>query len=97
MPNIDDTLKERGEVYGDYEGGCKLRSDMLSLIAQRYRQCRGKEMSSMDLLLIFDIVNKLSRLAVTPSHVDTWHDIAGYATLTKTYILTRKGKENADK
>jgi len=28
---------------------------------------------------IWDVVNKLSRLAVTPDHIDTWHDISVYA------------------
>ena len=84
--NVEETLKERGSVYGDYEKGSILRASIMQLIKMRYRGEHGEEMSSLHQIYIFDIVNKVSRLAVTPDHLDTWHDIAGYATLVEEAI-----------
>ncbi|MCI4437344.1 MAG: hypothetical protein JHC33_11115 [Ignisphaera sp.] len=80
---VSTTLKQRGEVYGDYRGGSELRAQIMALIKYRffYVNCRG--MSEFEATIIYDIVNKLSRLAVSPSHIDTWHDISGYATLVE--------------
>ena len=78
MP-VEDTLKQRGEVYGDYEGGSILRALIMKTIHNRYREVHGKTMPPLETVYIYDIVNTLSRLAVTPDHTDTWHDIAGYA------------------
>lgn len=81
--NVNSTLKQRGTIYGDYEGGSVFRASMMDLITRRYRTVHGEDMSSLDVIHVYDIVNKLSRLAVTPDHIDTWHDIAGYALLVE--------------
>lgn len=81
--NIDETLQERGEVYGDYEGGSQLRASIMEIITDRHLLVTGKEMDKLHQIYIFDIVNKLSRLSTTPNHLDTWHDIAGYATIAE--------------
>ena len=86
---IEDTLKERGDVYGDYEGGSELRASIMDIIEARHFMVNGKGMSKLHSIYIFDIVNKLSRLSVTPTHKDTWHDIAGYAKLVED-TLTEK-------
>ena len=81
--SIEETLEERGKVYGDYKGGSELRADIMEIIELRYMAVHGKNMDKLMKVYIYDIVNKLSRLAVTPDHRDTWHDIAGYAKLVE--------------
>lgn len=83
MKDVNETLEERGEVYGSYKGGSALRALIMDLIRSRYVATHKKDMDSVYEVYIYDIVNKLSRLAVTPDHGDTWLDIAGYATLVK--------------
>ena len=83
MSNVEKTLEDRGKFYGDYEGGCAFRAKVMFLIQERYSDTHDMPMGLEDQVKIYDIVNKLSRLAVTPKHKDTWHDIAGYATLVE--------------
>ena len=83
MSNVNETLKERGKVYGDYKGGSEFRANVMKLIIDRYAEVNHGGMPAIHMVYLYDIVNKLSRLASTPDHIDTWHDIAGYATLAK--------------
>ena len=83
MSNVNETLKERGKVYGDYEGGSEFRASVMKLIIDRYAEVNHGGMPAIHMVYLYDIVNKLSRLASTPDHIDTWHDIAGYATLAE--------------
>ena len=80
---VDKTLKERGNVYGDYKGGSEFRASVMELIVDRHIKVHGKDMTKLEKVYIYDIVNKLSRLCTTPLHKDTWHDLAGYATLVE--------------
>ncbi len=80
---VQETLEQRGEVYGDYKGSVSVRSEIMAIIVYRYVTTHGKIMPKSDEIRIYDIVNKISRLAVSPKHIDTWLDIAGYATLAK--------------
>ena len=81
--NIDKTLAQRGAVYGDYKGGSEFRAEVMKLATNRYKAVNGKEMEEVDRVYIYDIINKLSRLTTTPNHIDTWHDIVGYAKLVE--------------
>lgn len=83
MSEVKETLKERGKVYGDYKGGSEFRANVMELIADRYAKVNHGGMPAIHMVYVYDIVNKLSRLAATPYHIDTWHDIAGYATLAE--------------
>ncbi len=87
---VDSTLEERGSVYGDYEGGSKFRASVMHMIHSRYEEIHGTPMNSLSSVYIFDIVNKLSRLTVTPDHIDTWLDISGYAKLTHDILLEKE-------
>lgn len=97
MSNVNETLKERGKVYGDYKGGSEFRANVMELIADRYAKVNHGGMPAIHMVYVYDIVNKLSRLAVTPYHIDTWHDIAGYATLVeKALRKAEKQEQEAD-
>jgi len=87
---VDDTLKERGDVYGDYKGGLEYRKGLETLMNNRYFQVHGINMPDKDMFLFNDIFAKLSRLAVTPRHQDSMHDLAGYALLVEEVIKNEK-------
>lgn len=92
---IEEVLTQRGEVYGDYTEQNKFRSVVLRMTQQRYEKEHGLPMPIHELTRIYDIINKLSRLTVSPNHLDTWKDISGYATLAHEAIIQER--ENADK
>jgi len=79
--NVEQILTERGKDYGDYDGGIKLRGDILQLITKRYEDVHNISMPFSMFNHFIDPVSKLSRLAVSPNHKDSWKDLAGYATL----------------
>ena len=93
MSNVNETLKERGKVYGDYKGGSEFRANVMELIVDRYAKVNHGGMPAIHMVYVYDIVNKLSRLAVTPYHIDTWHDIAGYATLVEKALRKAEKQE----
>lgn len=93
MNNVNETLKERGKVYGDYKGGSEFRANVMELIIDRYAKVNHGGMPAIHMVYVYDIVNKLSRLAVTPYHIDTWHDIAGYATLVEEALRKAEKQE----
>ena len=89
-------LEQRTKTYGDYEGGCRFIVAIMHVISSRYSVThKGKFMNPLHLHFIKDIVNKLSRLAVSPTHVDSWRDIAGYASLIADTL--EREEQNADK
>lgn len=96
MNNVNETLKERGKVYGDYKGGSEFRANVMELIVDRYAKVNHGGMPAIHMVYVYDIVNKLSRLAVTPYHIDTWHDIAGYATLVEEALKKAEKQEAAE-
>jgi len=81
METVKQTLEQRGEVYGDYAGSVSVRAGIMDIIKARYEAVNNTYMSEQDQVRIYDIVNKISRLAVSPKHKDSWHDIVGYASL----------------
>ncbi len=91
MNEVNKILEDRGKVYGDYEGGILLRSELMHLIKKRYVSVNKDQMKPLQIESICDIINKITRIAVTPDHIDSWLDIAGYATKTKEML------ENATK
>ena len=92
MSNVNETLEKRGEVYGNFTRGINLEAIVMDTIKGRYYSEHGTDMNEWDIVAISKIVMKLSRLAVSPEHVDSWHDIAGYATLVEQHLT----KENTN-
>lgn len=85
--DIEETLKNRGTVYGNYGHGLDIRSDLIQIL----RGSGPKSLTTRQIGYFIDICNKLARLAVTPDHLDSWHDIEGYARLIQADI---RGDEN---
>ena len=79
--NIEDTLKQRGSVYGDYSKVCSSRVEIMNIIKQHHFIVNQAQMSEEITMGFSDLVLKLVRAAGSPSYADSFHDLAGYATL----------------
>jgi len=87
MTTTDQVLEQRGTVYGDFYDGVSLEAVILENIKGRYRNAHGKEIDPIYVIYLSKIAMKLSRLAVSPTHIDSWTDIAGYARLVELQLI----------
>jgi hypothetical protein len=72
---IEETLKERGEQYGEFADHAKISQTIKRLAA-------GKELPDVQREALEMIAHKLARIINgNANHIDSWLDIAGYATL----------------
>jgi len=79
--DLEETKKSRKSIYGDYYLNIQTKSGLLDILERDYR-LHHPDSSGMPTIykhFFWDICNKLCRLACTPNHIDSWHDIAGYA------------------
>lgn len=80
---VDNTLEQRGEVYGSYKVGTEASGKILNALNEIHYDKHHTDLAGKDLVAIHYIVMKLVRLAATPEHLDSWHDIQGYAKLAE--------------
>ena len=72
---LNETLQQRGNNYGDF-------SEMAFTAQTLKRMLTHDGMSDVQKEAMDLICTKLARIAHgNPDHRDSWHDIAGYATL----------------
>ena len=86
---IDDTLKERGERYGDFSDHAYLAQQLQDAM-RRFRRADSMDgpawdhMSAVHRQVLTVIADKIARiLSGDPSYADNWHDIQGYARLVE--------------
>lgn len=89
----DKTLTERGSIYGSYPAGLEIRENILNVIKRGYQEHHGIEMQARHESYFWDIANKLSRLAICPTHEDSWHDIVGYGKLIEASVKEENGND----
>lgn len=81
MSEINSTLNERGERYGNYSDVAGTTQQLMFIVESgaNYKHLNAEQKTSL-----FMICNKIAR-AVNgdPDYEDNWHDIAGYATLAE--------------
>ena len=91
--NIVNTLEERQQSYGTFMNNAQ--------IAQRLKAAMGQDTKFIFLApdqqeALDQIASKIGRLLSGDSnHVDSWHDIAGYATLVENRLRERGNELNA--
>ena len=85
--NIQETLGKRSPVYGPYGEQVIVRRDIVDIMLAAYNRNNNVPMPHKYQEYIWDIANKLSRIATTPQHIDSWHDIQGYAKLIELDLL----------
>ena len=93
MNEIDNTLNERGERYGNYSDVAGTTQHLMSIVecGANYEHLNAEQKTSL-----FMICNKIAR-AVNgdPNYIENWHDIAGYSTLIEKSLMTTEGATNA--
>lgn len=85
--SINKTLDERGTRYGKYCDNVYYRARIMELIIEHNNHAGIEEITPEMLIAIEDVVAKLVRVSASPSYKDSWHDIAGYATLVENELL----------
>lgn len=79
MTDINETLQERGKRYGEFATHAQI-SQSLKWVMQSYENWFQLEKDQKEALEM--IAHKIARiLNGDPNYDDSWHDIAGYATL----------------
>jgi hypothetical protein len=79
--NIHDTLDERGKRYGAFTGHAEVTQALKSVIFDALRS-RNKLLAADQQEALDMIVHKIGRIINgDENYDDSWHDIAGYATL----------------
>ena len=90
--DITQTLKERGQRYGDFMGHANITMDLKAVIG-RSLATRGKCLASDQREALDMICHKIGRIINgDPDYADSWHDIAGYAQL----VADRLTREQAE-
>ncbi len=75
ISDVDKTLGERQSQYGEFNDVAHTTQYLLQMLST-------DEMSDVQLEALHMICSKLARITHGDvNHVDSWHDIAGYATL----------------
>jgi nucleoid-associated protein YejK len=79
MSDVHKTLDERGKNYGEFKDG----SNIMQMLKNTMRSTKGwQRLSPSQREALEMIQHKIGRiLNGDPNHVDSWHDIAGYAQL----------------
>lgn len=81
------TMTGRNAVYGDFTNGLDAEVSVMNALLDLHQQTHGTLMPQLAQQFLQKIVMKLTRVAVSPDHVDSWHDISCYAQLIEDSIL----------
>ncbi|MDA3808620.1 MAG: DUF6378 domain-containing protein [Thiomicrorhabdus sp.] len=82
--SVQDTLKQRGKTHGDFS----LNAMCSQQLKQTLRQ-NTTTVLAMDQQEALEVIcAKIARICTgSPQHTDSWHDIAGYATLIENRLI----------
>ena len=79
--NVAEVLKERQGTHGDFAKNAKCSQELKSIVSE-FGMDNPELFSSVQREALDNICQKMSRIITgNPNHVDSWVDIAGYATL----------------
>jgi hypothetical protein len=84
MNDVSDTLQQRHETYGEYATQARIAQQLKDVMhdTPNWHTMTYAQRESLDM-----IAAKISRiLNGDPDHIDSWHDIGGYARLVEDRI-----------
>ena len=94
MNEINNTLNERGERYGNYSNVAGTTQQLMAIVESgaNYEHLNAEQKTSL-----FMICNKMARIVNGDfNFIESWHDIAGYATLVEQELsVTTSDKEQS--
>lgn len=90
MPDIDDTLQERGSRYGAFLPHAAITQKLKYTM----QETKNWPILAPDMQEALDMIaHKMGRiLNGDPNYHDSWHDIVGYAKLVADRLLTGEQK-----
>ena len=83
--NIDETLKERGNNYGDFKGHAYVTQNVKRAMvdSNNWDKLSDDKKEALEM-----VAHKIGRiLNGNPDYHDSWHDIIGYARLVETSLI----------
>lgn len=84
---VDATLKERQASYGCFEDVAFVTQGIIELM----NRCNYKNMPQPHKMALYMIASKMARLVNGDfNHLDSWHDIGGYAKLIEDLVKENK-------
>lgn len=77
--NVKAVLAERAKTHGSFSANANCSQDLKAVVAQYGLEC---DLTNVQAEALDNICQKIARILTgNPNHVDSWVDIAGYATL----------------
>jgi hypothetical protein len=100
---IEETLKERGDNYGNFHTQANLTQTLITIITQHHNSVHADEDDKVVPLphfmmeSIHMICHKLARIANgNPYYADSWHDIGGYSQLVVQILESQTVQESEE-
>ena len=82
--NINETLKQRGKTHGNFSLNASLSQHLKTIIRKETTVIMALDQTEA----LEVICAKIARICTgDPNHADSWHDIAGYATLIENRLV----------
>ena len=82
--DINETLKQRGKTHGNFSLNASLSQHLKTIIRKETTVIMALDQTEA----LEVICAKIARICTgDPNHADSWHDIAGYATLIKNRLI----------
>ena len=86
-PTIKETLNQRQSQYGSFEDVAMITEQMVDIMRKGYYE----NLAYNQKMALYMICSKMARIVNgDPNHKDSWHDIAGYATLIDNKLESEK-------
>ena len=86
-PTIKETLSQRQEQYGSFEDVAMFTEQMVDVMRRGYYE----KLAYNQKMALYMICSKMARIVNgNPNHKDSWHNIAGYATLIDNELVSEK-------
>ena len=87
IEKLRQTLNQRQEQYGSFEDVAMFTEQMVDVMRRGYYE----KLAYNQKMALYMICSKMARIVNgNPNHKDSWHDIAGYATLIDNELVSEK-------
>jgi len=87
IEKVRQTLSQRQEQYGSFEDVAMITEQMVDVMRKGYYE----NLAYNQKMALYMICSKMARIVNgNPNHKDSWHDIAGYATLIDNELVSEK-------
>ena len=89
IETVRQTLNQRQEQYGSFEDVAMITEQMVDVMRKGYYE----NLAYNQKMALYMICSKMARIVNgNPNQKDSWHDIAGYATLIDSELVSEKDK-----